>query len=315
MAQITPDQLLSFLSNHLHSEITSIEPTRQGEWSQTFSFCAGQQRKVIRFSAYDEDFKKDRFAARYSSPNLPIPQIEEIGEAFGRSFAISPYVDGEMIDNLPAERMHNAIPALMELLNALRAVDGSQTKGYGGFDANGNGAAPSWQAYLATMTPGAPSSRLSGWEASLAQNKGAQELYKAGRRRLLELIPFCPEERHLVHNDLLHFNLIIQEDRVAAVIDWGCALWGDFLYDLAMFAAWQFYYPAMAQIDIAQEALQFFEARHIALPHFAERLACYQIHLLLDSLAYNSWQQGQENLELTMHRLEKILCKDSCRTG
>lgn len=305
--RITQDQLHAFLSNHLRAEITGIKPVGQGEWSQTFFFAACQQRKVIRFSAYDEDFKKDRFAARYSSPGLPIPRIEEIGEAFGRYYAVSPRADGQMIDGLSAGEMRAALPALLELLDALRAIDGAGTRGYGGFDGQGNGTAASWQEYLVSTNDDSPGSRLEGWKARLARDREAHDLYQAGRRQMLELVPLCSEERHLVHNDLLHFNLILHEGRVAAVIDWGCALWGDFLYDLAMFTAWQFHYPAMAGIDFAGEARQFFAARDIPLPHFAERMQCYQIHLLLDSLGYNAWQGDQENLGLTMHRLKELL--------
>jgi hygromycin-B 4-O-kinase len=307
--RITLDRLRLFLSAHLQTDITAIEPVNQGEWSQTFFFTANQQQKVIRFSAFDEDFKKDRFAARYSSAHLPIPQIEEIGEAFDLYFAISPRVEGKMIDEFNAAEMREALPALMDVLNALHEVDGSQTHGYGGFGTDGNGIIPSWREYLSIIPHDSPDSRLRGWKENLARNKTTQEVYQLGRQRLLDLVPFCPEERHLVHNDLLHFNLIMQENKVVAVIDWGCALWGDFLYDLAMFAAWQFYYPAMADINFAEEAWRSFSARHVPLVHFHERLQCYQVHLLLDSLVYNSWKEDRTNLDLTIRRLKEILIR------
>ena len=261
---------------------------------------------VIRFSAYDEDFRKDRFVARYSKPNLPIPKIEEIGNAFDMFYAVSPRVDGTMIDHLNAAEMRACIPSLMSLFNALREVEGSQTEGYGGFDADGNGSVSSWRDYLSTMTGDSPDSRLHGWKENLARNKTADEIYWQGRRRLLNLIPLCPEERHLIHNDLLHFNLIMRDKEVTAVIDWGCALWGDFLYDLAMFTCWQFYYPAMAGIDFVAEARQSFAMKNVALPHYLERLQCYQLHLMLDSLAYNAWKGESTNLEITVKRLSEI---------
>jgi hygromycin-B 4-O-kinase len=305
--QITPDILTPFLTRQFQAEITGIEPVRGGEWSQAFFFSAKGQGKVIRFSEFDEDFKKDRFAARFSSPNLPVPQIEEIGEAFGLFFAISPRVGGKMIDQFSATEMREALPALMDLLNALREVEGSQTRGYGGFGADGNGTTPSWRDFITRMTPNSPQSRLRGWKENLARYKEAQEAYHRGRQSLLELVPLCPEERHLVHNDLLHFNLIMKEGRVAAVIDWGCALWGDFLYDLAIFTSWQFYYPAMAGIDFAAEALKAFTAKNVSLLHFDERLQCYQLHLLLDTLAYNAWKEDRSHLEITLKRLKEIL--------
>jgi len=279
----------------------------QGDWSRTFFYTCQEQRKVIRFSAYDEDFQKDRFAARFASPGLPIPQIEEIGEAFGLFFSISQYIDGQMIDHLPPTEMHAAMPALMDLLNALRAVDGSRTRGYGGFGADGNAPFSSWQAFLTNIPHESLESRLQGWKEKLSRNKTVNELYWQGRQRLLDLVPLCPEEHHLVHNDLLHFNLIMRDHQVAAVIDWGCALWGDFLYDLAMFTTWQFYYPAMSGIEFAEEARRSFTTKNVPLPNFDERLQCYQIHLLLDTLTYNAWKENNTNLEITARRLEETL--------
>ncbi len=306
--QIPQDDLSAFLSTHLQAEITGIQPvTGHGAWSQAFFFSASGRRKVIRFSAFDEDFQKDRFAARYASPGLPVPAIEEIGAGLGLFFAISPRVDGKMIDDFSAAEWRAALPALLRLLNALRAVDGSGTRGYGGFGADGNAGLTSWQEFLTTTHDDSPGSRLSGWKANLAGNKEAAELHRQGWERLLALIPLCPEERHLVHNDLLHFNLIMQGDQVAAVIDWGCGLWGDFLYDLAMFITWQFYYPAMAGIDFEAEARRFFTEKNVALPHFAERLQCYQLHLLLDSLGYNAWKEDGENLGITIKRMQQAL--------
>jgi hygromycin-B 4-O-kinase len=305
--QISKDQLQRFLSGHLQAEISDIEPVGQGAWSKAFSFTANERRKVIRFSSYGEDFKKDRFSTQYASGTLPIPQIQEIGEEFGLFFAISPFVDGKMIDHLTAEEMREALPALMDLLNALREVDGSQTRGYGGFGADGNAVISSWQEFLTLNPHDSPESRLYGWQEKLSGNKEIEEVYRRGRQRLLDLIPFCPEERHLVHNDLLHENLIMQENRVAAVIDWGCALWGDFLYDLAMYTTWQFYYPSMTGIDFIEAARQAFQAKNVPLLYFRERLQCYEIHLLLDSLVYNTWKEDPINLGITVQRMKEIL--------
>ena len=306
--QLNENIIHTFLTDHFQTEISNIEPVEgHGEWSHTFLFSENRRKKVIRFSAYDEDFKKDLFAAQFSSTHLPIPQIEEIGEAFGMFFAISPWVAGKMVDDLDAAQFREVVPALMELLIALHKVDGSRTKGFGGFDAEGMGTVQTWREYLTTMTGDSPDSRLRGWKENLAKNIEAGEIYRRGRQRLLELIPLCPEERHLVHNDLLHFNLIMNGNKVAAVIDWGCALWGDFLYDLAMFTTWQFYYPAMAGINFVEEARRAFSRKNIPLPNYLERLQCYQLHLLLDSLAYNAWKENNENLDLTVTRMKEIL--------
>ena len=50
----------------------------------------------------------------------------------------------------------------------------------------------------------------------------------------LQALADCvPKERHLIHSDLLHYNVLVKADRITGVLDWGCGMYGDFLYDLA----------------------------------------------------------------------------------
>ena len=55
------------------------------------------------------------------------------------------------------------------------------------------------------------------------------------------------QERHLIHSDLLNYNVLVADGRISAVIDWGCAMYGDFLYDLAWFEFWAPWYAGLAR--------------------------------------------------------------------
>jgi hypothetical protein len=78
---------------------------------------------IIRFSPLDEDFAKDRLAARYRSQDLPIPPIIELGEAFEGFYAISERVVGGYLDGLDGPRMRGLLPSLFVALDALRLAD------------------------------------------------------------------------------------------------------------------------------------------------------------------------------------------------
>ena len=84
-------------------------------------------------------------------------------------------------------------------------------------------------------------------------------LFESGLSRLPHLVDACPEQRFLVHGDLLNYNVLVSTCAVSAVIDWGCSLYGDFLYDVAWLAFWAPWYPAWTGVDFATEA-----ARHYA---------------------------------------------------
>src|SRR5581483_8271453 len=103
---------------------------------------------------------------------------------------------------------------------------------------------------------------------------------------LRALLPFCPEHRHLIHSDLLHYNVLVEGTRITAVLDWGSSLYGDYLYDIAWLCFWQPWFPAWAAIDFRHEALRHYAAIRLDVPHFDERLRCYQFHIGLSAQAY-----------------------------
>lgn len=78
-----------FLSARSGGHAAKVERSRHGAWSTAYAFQEDGGDYVIRFSHFREDFDKDRIAARFTSPALPIPRIVEIGEAFGGFYAIS----------------------------------------------------------------------------------------------------------------------------------------------------------------------------------------------------------------------------------
>ena len=82
-----------------------IAVMRPGEWSVAYSVRTADADLVARFGAYDEDFEKDAFAARYSSQTLPVPRILEWGPALGGFYAVAPRMNGEHIDGLDEARM------------------------------------------------------------------------------------------------------------------------------------------------------------------------------------------------------------------
>jgi hygromycin-B 4-O-kinase len=290
------DEVLKFLEDHTQKSVDAVTPVGNGEWSQAFYYQETGVDKVIRFNAIDDDFKRDKFASCFNSRNLPIPEIEEIGTAFDGYFAISKKVDGVMIDHLGAEEIKKIVPGFLDLLDSMRMIDTSKTTGFGGWNTEGNGTRNSWRDFLTNKVT-----------RERIVNNDSLKTFDLAYEELLKLISFCPEDRHVVHNDLLHFNLLVKDNKVTGVIDWGCALYGDYLYDLAMYITWQFYYPAMAGIDFKEEARKYFEKRGADISHFDERLKCYQLHLFLDSMAYNSYKENWKNVEMVSNRLVEIM--------
>src|SRR5207237_4791890 len=91
----------------------------------------------------------------------------------------------------------------------------------------------SWRAHLLQVAADEPTSRTHGWRARLAASPTGSGPFEEALDQLHALVDCCPEERHLVHGDLLHYNVLVAGDRITGVIDWGCSIYGHLLFDVA----------------------------------------------------------------------------------
>lgn len=302
VAGVDAERAQAFLVSRFGPEVGEVARIGYGEWSQAYAFRHDGADYVARFGAFGEDFAKDRRAARYGSSALPIPAVTEIGQAFGGSYAISERAFGDFIDDLDGRRMRATLPSLFAALGAAREVDLAGAVGYGGWGVDGTAPYPSWRAALLAVGGDESAGRIRGWRERLMQSSLATGAFEEGLDRLRSLVGVCPEDRHLVHSDLLHFNVLVADDHISAVVDWGCSMYGDFLYDIAWLVFWAPWYPAWRGIDFEGEAARHFAAIDLDVPHLVERLRCYQIHIALDSLKYNAFMERPDELEAVASR-------------
>ena len=292
----------TFLADRFGGEAGDVTPLGAGVWSQAFGFRRLGRDYVIRFGAHWDDFAKDRLAAAFASPALPIPRVLEMGEAAGGYFAISERVYGGYIDDVDGTQMRGLLPALFAAFDAARLADLSGTAGYGGWGADGHAPFASWRAALLDVAHDRPTDRIHGWCARLAASAVGSGPFEQAYAHLQELAHCVPEDRHLIHSDLLHYNVLVEGDRITGVLDWGCALYGDFLYDLAWFCFWQPWYPAWRDIDFRAQYLRHCDAIGLHVPSFDERLRACQIHIGLAGQAYQAYAGDWINLQDTARR-------------
>jgi len=300
-------RVAGFLGDRLGGQIGDLVPVKQGEWSQAFFFRHADRDYVVRFGAYLEDFAKDRIAAGYRSPGLPVPNVLDVGEAFGGYYAISERLFGAYVDSIDGAQMRALLPSLFGALDAMRLVDLSAATGYGGWGADGHAPFASWQAALLDVGNDPQTGRIAGWRAGLASSPTGAAPFDEAFRHLQMLVSCCHEERYLIHSDLLHYNVLVAEDRITGVFDWGCGLYGDFLYDLAWFCFWAPWFPAWNSIDFREEALRHYVAIGLDVPHFEERLLVCQIHIGLAGQAYQAYKGYWSDLEATAKRTLEII--------
>ena len=302
LVPVTDAQAAAFLVERFRGEAGDLVSVGAGDWSRAFGFRRANSDYIVRFSALEEDFAKDRRAAHYATRDLPIPPTIEIGAAFGGFYAISERVNGGYLDALSSEEIRRLLPALFAALDAARLVDLSASSGYGVWNADGIAQHQTWRAALLDIATDRPDGRIHGWRDRLAASATGAGPFDEALSSLRALVGSCPEARHLVHSDLLNRNVLVSGDRLSAVLDWGSSMYGDFLYDLAWFAFWSPWYPAWSGIDFVQEAARHYAAIGLDVPNFAERLRCYQIHVGLGGQIYSAFRGRWVSLEATARR-------------
>lgn len=299
--RVTQAETIAFLEQRFGPTpaISSVAPLGAGAWSVAYIFVRDGQRWVIRWSDLSDNFARDRFAARFARDGLPIPPITDFGRDERGFFAISPFAEGSDFEELPASLLMALLPSLLGLFRALRRVDLSGTAGFGIWDGSGDGLSPSWHAFLLDDKDASAGSLIRGWRARLASSPCSglgTGAYDALWQRFAPLVARCPNERRLVHSDLLNHNVLARDGRITAVLDWGSSLYGDPLWDVAWFAFYEPWFPHFARIGLVQRLLEDFVADPAANTADIEaRLLCYQLAIGLDSIAYNASRENWPN--------------------
>lgn len=301
MRRPTLDPVL--VAEFLASRFGAVEhpvPIAGGEWSSAFAFDVGGEEFVVRFGSYPEDYAKDRVAAAWAGPDLPVPEMVELGDAFDGAYAVSRRAPGVAVDSLDRSGIERSLPALVHVLAALGRIE-LPGSGFGIWRPD-DVVAPhaSWRAFL-TSVADRQDERISGWRERLAAVPGAQATFEAGCARLGELVGACPERRALVHGDLLAGNVLVDGDKVTAVLDWGNSMAGDPLYDLAWLIFWAPWHPGLDPARLRSVADDLDGGTDID-----ERLRCYQLHIGLDGQQYCAFTRNWPQLAETAARTTEL---------
>ncbi len=134
----------AFLLRRFGPRATAPVELRGGEWSRAYAFRLDRADYVIRFRALVDDFAKDRLAEAHATPDLPIPRVIEIDEAFGGFYAISERTFSDYLDELDERAMCAVLPSLFAALDAARCTGLSRWTGFGVWGPDGNAPHPTW---------------------------------------------------------------------------------------------------------------------------------------------------------------------------
>src|SRR5699024_6696918 len=174
------NKIIALVEREIKDDVLSLTTLRPGAWSSATAVSATSGEYVIRFAATPDDFKCDANAARFNSDNLPVPKIYGIGQLDERFWCISARMPGDFLDELTAKQMERTLPSLAQTLIAMREVDTSKTRGFGGWDHQGNGMFSSFAEQLMDVGKDVPDARGGGWTSVLDQHDYERRVFDEG---------------------------------------------------------------------------------------------------------------------------------------
>jgi hygromycin-B 4-O-kinase len=290
--------------------VDGVEVVGEGMWSRAFGFVHDGRELVARFGDHVDDYEKDRRAAAWSSPRLPVPRVLDIVRWHDGWCCVAERAHGDVLEQLDAAGWRAVLPSLLDVYDALRAIDVRATTGWGGWDESGHAALHSWAEFLLLVGLDDPTRRTHGWRDKLHSSPVGDVAFTEGERALRALAASLPPfDRAVVHADLINRNVLVDTaaGRITAVFDWGCSIYGDFLYELAWMQFWEPWYPAMSDADVVGTITRHLTAREGHARAFDDRLRACLVHIGLDHIAYNAWTEDLDTLRLVIDRTNQFL--------
>lgn len=287
MAQpdVSLDIVERLLTTEMPGPIHDLETLLGGSVGRTFGFVAGDEPFVIRFNWRTlGGFGKEKLIEHLLiGTAVPFPHLVKTGTLAGAGldWAISVRLPGHGF-RIDAPDLPVMLPHLFATMDAIHSANLTGTNGFGGFDASGTGRDPSWLAHIRSVREDGPEGGyFPTWETLFRTTILDRDAIDALIRTVEATLPFCPEDRQLVHGDFGFDNVLVEAGRVTGVIDWLNARFGDGLYDVA----WLDFWPD-PPLGIAEEYIAWKSAQGHSLPHAAERIRCYQAMIAVDSLRF-----------------------------
>ena len=264
-----------WLGELMGAQIDSLHALQGGYWSAAYAFEVGGEALVLRLATDAEGFRIDRLAHQRFGHIDAIPEVKDVGTAFGVGYAISQRRFGQLMETCDLRHARQAGSALSGLLQDMRGADTQPDESVIWYDPASD---VSWHQYLQRNMQTRPE------KASAATGELIEQIAQA----FSTLLQRCPERRNLIHADLFHQNVLLSQeaDRVTGIFSWKCSALGDFLYDVAWATFWGHWYVAFADEHLAEQLLQASDLSGEDLDDWQARLCCYQLHIALNHIEW-----------------------------
>jgi aminoglycoside phosphotransferase (APT) family kinase protein len=96
---------------------------------------------------------------------------------------------------------------------------------------------------------------------------------------------------------------------VTAVYDWGCSVFGDYLFDVAWFTFWAPWMAGVGALDMRELVRSHYRDVGLDVTNFDVRLKCYELQIGAEHLAYQTVMNDPEERVKVGSRLNEVLSR------
>jgi len=284
------EKIILKVEEYLKTKIIDIKTPPQGMDSQVF-FITDANDKEYAIKYYGRGQSGDVLALKLLKENkidILVPKVFGVFTFENKQVAILEKINFPLLDSIPADQMHRYIPSMIKSLKKIHRIKSDKPGFLIEMDKN-----RSWKDIMLSKFTGADPNL--DWNI-IASRKGldANLILRAVRNiiEIFEKTDFIDKSYSLLHTDFNQRNLFVDpnSDEIAAIIDWGEAMFGDPIYDFARIRMYIWHF------NLQNNALENYYKLLSFTPEQKQLEELYWLSRIIEYLAYYSEELNEFNL-------------------
>ncbi len=284
------EKIILKVEEYLKTKIINIKTPPQGMDSQVF-FVTDADDKEYAIKYYGRGQSGDVLALKLLKENkidVLVPKVFGVFTFENKQVAILEKINFPLLDSIPADQMHRYIPSMIKSLKKIHRIKSDKPGFLIEMDKK-----RSWKDIMLSKFTGADPNL--DWNI-IASRKGldANLILQAVRNiiEIFEKIDFIDKSYSLLHTDFNQRNLFVDpnSDEIAAIIDWGEAMFGDPIYDFARIRMYIWHF------NLQNNALENYYKLLSFTPEQKQLEELYWLSRIIEYLAYYSEELNEFNL-------------------
>lgn len=276
-----------------------------GQIAKTYEFESGDKSFFIQFNQENMSqgtINEIIFSDDFKEKGIPLREMIGHGDYQGYRYIITEKVFGTDFGKLTKEEFQESIEDVMAVLHKISETDIGRFQGYGWLDEEGNGKFESWTSHLMNVYEEEPGCFYGEWFELFDTTFLERDQFDHYFAKMKEQFRFLPDVRKLIHSGYCGGNILVENGKVTAVLDWQDARYGDPLFDLAYMVFW------MNEDDAKSSLQEYAKAFGIDMKkgRFDERMKCYKYYIGLDCMRYSAKIDNKGFYDYVMGLLDKV---------